>query len=229
MFVLLALGCGGAGSVALDIESAEDIAQLCAENEPEDVLVTVAFDEQPGPCTFGAFGNQDEENGVFTARIESQASLDLPEGAVICDLQFDFDGIDGGQAQDMEYDDNFLLVFGGAVLATSYAPLIASFDEVDDLPIYDWEDIVGHEMQFSDIDTWCLGEEEGDSTCEIPPPETDGTLSLDFGGDLVDSLAYQSLQSDNTDFLFVATGDNDSTDCSHKDFEFMVNVPVVQQ
>ncbi len=31
MFVLLALGCGGAGSVALDIESAEDIAQLCAD------------------------------------------------------------------------------------------------------------------------------------------------------------------------------------------------------
>lgn len=228
MLVLLALGCAG-GSVDLGIESAEDIAQLCAENEPEDVLVTVSFDEQPGPCTFGAFGNQDEENGVFTARIESQASLELPEGAVICDLEFDFEGIDGGQAQDMEYDDNFLLVFGGAVLATSYAPLIDAFETSDDLPIYDWDAMVGHEMLFSDIDTWCLGEAEGDSDCTIPPPETEGTLELEFGGELVDRLAYQSLQTDNTDFLFVATGDNDGTDCSHRDFDFTVNVPVVMQ
>ena len=227
MTLLLALACNNRGSLELTLESAEDIAEACAENEPEDILVTVAFQEQPGPCSFGAFGNLEEEQGVFTARIESTAELEIPEGSVICDLEFDFEGIDGGQAQDMEYDDNFLLVFGGTVLATSYGPLIDQLDEVDGLPQYDWDAIAGSTMEFSEIDTWCLGEDEGDSTCDIPPPETDGTLELDFGGELVDQLAFQSLQADDTDFVFVATGDNDDTDCSHKDFEFTVNVPVI--
>ena len=184
--------------------------------------------QEEGPCSFGAFDNLPEENAVFTARIEDRTELELPEGAVICGLEFDFEGIDGGQAQDMEYDDNFLFLFGDVVLASSYAPLMDLLPEDDvGLPTWDWASVVGSTLEFGDIPTWCLGEDDGDSTCNIPPPETPGTLEMDFGGDLVDRLSFHAHDSERYDFTFVATGDNDDTDCSHSAFEFGLGVPVV--
>jgi hypothetical protein len=227
MLVLLTLACSGKITLE-EIETAEDIRTACEEYEAEDVTLSVTFEELDDGCPFGEGDNNDAANGYFSARIEQVASLDLPEGGVICDLAFDFTGLDPSFEQEMEYDDNFLMTFNDVVLATSYAPLIDEFEEEDGLPYYDWSRMEGEELSFdSDIPTWCLGEETGDSECSIPPPETDATMAVSFGGDLVDKLALVAVEANAFDFGFVAMGDNDDTDCSHSEFTFAVEAPVV--
>ena len=86
----------------------------------------------------------------------------------------------------------------------------------------------GEDLYFDDdIPTWCLGEDGGDSECTIPPPETEGTMSVSFGGDLVDKLALRAVDTESFAFGFITTGDNDDTDCSHEEFTFTILAPVV--
>lgn len=168
------------------------------------------------------------QDAIFTARIEQWGALEIPEGGVICDLGFDFDAVDPSLQQDIEYDDNFLLTFNDVVLATSYGPIIEEFELEDGLPIYEWSRMQGEDLSFTDIPTWCLGEEEGDSTCTIPPPETTGTIALSFAGELVDRLSLRAVEERSYQFGFITTGDNDDTDCIHEEFSFTVTAPVVQ-
>ena len=227
MLIVLMAACGGRITLE-EIETADDIRTACEDYEPEDVDLSVTFEELDDGCPFGEDDNLPAENGVFTARIEQYAALELPEGGVICDLEFDFTGLDPSFEQEMEYDDNFLMTFNDVVLATSYAPLIDEFEEEDGLPFYDWSRMEGEDLEFDDdIPTWCLGEETGDSECTIPPPETDSTMAVSFGGELVDKLALVAVDANKFEFGFVSMGDNDDTDCSHSDFTFTVNAPVV--
>ncbi len=225
--ILSLFACIPANLDVKPLETTEDIRAACEDNEPTDVELSVTFTELNEGCPFGEDDNLPAEDARFTARIEQVEELDLPAGGVICDLEFDFDGVSGGEGQPMQYDDNFLLALNDAVLATSYAPMVDWFDEDDDLRLYDWEAVAGETLEFNDIPTWCLGEESGESECTIPPPETDGSLKLAFGGDLVDQLALRAVQEDRYDFSFVSFGDNNSTDCSHREFTFTVVAPVV--
>ena len=224
MFLFL-LACNPA-ELSVDIQTTEDIRELCEANEPTDLELSVTFEALDQGCPWGEDDNLEPEQAVFTARIEQTEALELPEGGVICDLEFDFEGASGGEGQAMEYDDNFLLSLNDAVLAASYGPMPDWFEADEDLRLYDWDEVVGQELSFEDVGTWCLGEDQG-SDCTIPPPETDGTLSLSFGGDQVDQLALRTVQEDRYDFSFVTFGDNDDTDCSHREFTFTVVAPVV--
>jgi hypothetical protein len=187
----------------------------------------VVFEASNSGCEWAGDGNLPAEDERWSARREQTQTLDLPESAIICDLEFNFEGLDGGEAQDMEYDDNFLFLFNGVVLATSYGPLIDWLDHDGDLPIWDWGKVVGRDLEFDDIPTWCLGDETEDSNCTIPEPETEGTLQLAFAGDLIDQLAFKALETEAYTFTMVGTGDNDDTDCSYSAFEFELQVPVI--
>ena len=224
MFLLL-IGCSG----IITIETIEDIAEACDNTTPEDQVLTVSFEAADSGCAWGEGGNLQPGDGRWSARQEQVRGLDLPQDAIICGLEFDFEGLEGGEAQDMEYDDNFFFLFNGVVLATSYGPAIERFEVDGDLPLWAWDAMVGTDLEFNNIPTWCLGEETGDSSCSIPAPETEGTLSLDFGGDLVDQLAFNALENEAYDFTMVGTGDNDDTDCSYSAFDFELQVPVILQ
>ncbi len=52
-------------------------------------------------------------------------------------------------------------------------------------------------------------------------------MAVSFGGELVDKLALVAVDANKFEFGFVSMGDNDDTDCSHSDFTFTVNAPVV--
>ena len=85
----------------------------------------------------------------------------------------------------------------------------------DELPVWDWASIAGAELEFGKVPTFCLGEEEGRATCDIPPPETPGEMALDFDDDLVAELSLRALEQDRMAFTFITFGDNDAaTDCS---------------
>lgn len=237
--MMMLLGCGsGTGSddakvedtSSFSINSADDIARACEEGEPQTAQFTVTFPETSPPCPWGEGDNLDTQDAHMTARIEQSSSLSLPAGAVVCDMAFNFQGVSGGEGTPMIYDDNFVFTFNDVPLASSYAPLIDELAVVDGLPVYDWSRIAGNEFSFdTSIATWCLGEAEGRSACEIPPPETDGIMSLSFEASLANELSLLAIQQNRFEFSFITIGDNDaSTDCRHADWAFIVDVPYVE-
>lgn len=212
----------------VDLGDAGDVADLCEEEEPETVTLTVEFPATSGGCDWGEDGNLDPSQGIVTARLEQTDSLELPDDAVICDVTFDFEGITGGEGTPMVYDDNFFFTFNGVVLAASYGPMVESLPSDDIYYTYDWEALAGTGFEFDDrVPTYCLGEDEGLSVCEIPPPETNGVMSLQFDSGVVNELAFRAIEAGAYDFTFVTIGDNDDTDCYHEDFAFTVEIPYV--
>ena len=235
---LLACGSGkgtvqtsGTDTAGDDIGDADDVADACEEGEPETLTLTVSFPAPAPGCDWGEPGNLEPEQAVVTARREEVQSLELPEDAVICDVVFDFEGISGGTGTPMEYDDHFLFTFNDVVLAANYGPMVEEFSVDDGLfYTYDWGALRGYPFEFDDsIPSFCIGEDAGLSTCTIPPPETDGTLALQFEPDIVNELSFRAVSEGRYDFAFITLGDNDDTDCSHADFEFTVEVPYVQR
>ncbi len=224
---LASLGCTSGQILIGDIEDAEDVIETCTENE--DQIQTeefrIEFERTSGGCPWGEDDNLWPTQGVLTARVEQTHSLDL-ENAVICDMEFTFAG-EAGLEQDIEYDDNFLFVFNGIVLASSYRPWVEMLEADDIYRLYDWDGIVGADNLFDDsIPTYCVGEDSDLATCDIPPPETNGPISLSFDLSITSELSYLAIEENRRDFTFVTTGDNDeSIDCSHEAFFFDVEVP----
>ena len=225
---LALVGCDGSALLE-EIETVEDLRNACEARTPEDVELEVSFPNPDRMCPFGEEDNLERNNGVMTARIEQFATVELPEGGLACDMEFDFQGIDPSTEQIMQYDDHFVLAFNDVVLASNNKQIADEFAADDDgLRLYEWEDLVGLEFDFFGLENYCLGEEtDGLSECVIPEPETPGPISLNFEGDLVDILSLRAVQVEEFVFSFITTGDNDDSDCSHEDFDFLVTAPVV--
>ncbi|HCH64229.1 MAG TPA: hypothetical protein DFR83_15605, partial [Deltaproteobacteria bacterium] len=147
-----------------------------------------------------------------------------------CGLEFDFLGISGGEGTEMYYDDNFFFTFDDVVLAGSYGPMVDGLATEGSLPIYDWANVVGTEIEFDDtIPPFCLGEDDGQSDCTIPPPQTEQVMALEFDEQIVNELSLRAVQSERFDFSFITMGDNDpELDCAHDFFGFSVEVPYVR-
>jgi hypothetical protein len=227
LIALLLIGCNRGGVQPLEIEDAEDVRDACEEqaDQLETETIRVTFAGTPGGCPWGDYGNLQPEDGVLTARVEQVEALEL-EDVVICDMAFDFAG-EAGLEQDIIYDDNFMFVFNGVVLAGSYRPWIDRLPDEGVFKLYDWDTIVGMDNLFdNDIPTYCVGEDSDLADCDIPPPETQGPISLSFDLEITSELSYMAIDESRAEFTFVATGDNDpSTDCSHREFFFEVTVP----
>ncbi len=228
MFALVS-ACGSGTLLKDDLKSAGDIADACEEyaDQVETETVTVTFPATTDACPWGEGENDDPASGVFTARVEQERSLDVPDDAVICDLDFDFSGLVPGEVQVMVYDDHFLFTFNDIVLAGSYGPGVAAFAEDDGLHLYDWGAIRGWEYHADeDYDPYCVGSDSGDADCDIPDTEIEGPISLSYSEDVVTALSLGAIEDDRYDFGFVTMGDdNAETDCMHETFGFTVEVP----
>lgn len=225
---LLALACGG--EIELDVDSPEGLGSFCDEATPQPTTLRIDFPAKAPGCAWGEDGNLDAAQGRVTARIEEFIQLEVPEGSVICDMNLDFQIIPD-VAPTMEYDDNMFFTYNRVVLAASYAPLVDMLPTERGLPLYDWETLRGNAFDFDpNTPTYCLGEAEGRSQCDIPPPEVEGTLLFDFDDDLVDELSFRALSLGTEEFGFVVIGDNDpEVDCSHQAFSFDVTVGLVER
>ena len=60
----------------------------------------------------------------MTARTATVQTIELDEGEVACDMNFEFTDISADYDPMMYYDDNFVFTFNDVVLATSYAPWV---------------------------------------------------------------------------------------------------------
>ncbi len=221
------VACEGSGVLGR-IETVEDLRDECEQQVPREIEFDLHFERTQG-CNWGRDGNDEATSGFVAARTEQSISIDIPTGGVVCGLDFDFAGLDPSFEQEMTYDDHFLLNFNGIVLAASYGEMVTYFDTVDSLALYDWEELKGFPIdEHGEIPDYCVGEDEGLSECTIPESETPGPISLAFGGTLVDRMSFLALESGEYSFQFIATGDDNETDCYHEDFDFTVAAPVIQ-
>ena len=225
--LLLLVACGGA--IDLDVETPEEVSDVCEKVKPEPVTVEVSFPAVPPGCAWGEDGNLDMAQATVTARSEQFVDLDIPEDSIVCGLGFQFQ-IDPNVEPIMEYDDNMFLLYNGVVMAASYGPMVDPLPREDNLPIWDWSALRGTEFGFDDVPPYCAGQEEGLSDCTIPPPETRGALLLSYDDALVDRLALRAAQLNQQQFGFITIGDNDpELDCRHEAFSFEVEVPYIER
>lgn len=225
-----AFACRGTVELDLDVETPEEIAEPCEQNEPRIRTVRVEVPANEDACRWGEDGNVGPAQGLVTARHESYVSLELPQDVVVCDLDFQFQ-VDPEVEPQMVYDDHMFFLFNGVVLASSSGDKVAELPRSRDLPVWDWESIVGQSFAFEGS-PWCLGQEDGRSDCTIPNPDTRQPLLLRYDDDLVDELSLRAKELDAYQFGFVVFGDNDEQsdgqgggDCTHDAFSFDVDVP----
>ncbi|MDP2307558.1 MAG: hypothetical protein Q8P18_16155 [Pseudomonadota bacterium] len=208
---------------------ARTIVEACERGEVEHRALDVRFPERDAGCEWGVDGNLDPGQGVISARTEDVVVLEMPTDVAICDVTLDFRGPDPESEQILRYDDAFILTLDDVVLAASYGPMVELLEEEGHLRLYDWDRLAGAPFSFADLDAYCLGAAEGLSTCTIPPPETSGIISLDFGSEIVDELADHAYRQQRYAFAFISVGDNDEdVDCSHAEFGFTVDVDYVR-
>lgn len=232
--IVMLAGCAPKGGSVLSgetgipgIDGPQDVIDTCEDLAAELLTETyeVRFDATTGGCPWGEGGNLAAEQGFLTARVEQETFIDIT-GKVLCDMAFDFSG-EADVAQRIIYDDNFVFLYNGVVLASSYRPWIDVLPDDGLFKVWDWSAVAGMENLFDEgIPTYCAGEDAGMATCDIPPPETRGPISLSFDLGITSELSYRAIEAGRAGFTFITTGDNDEgVDCSHRPFSFTVQVP----
>jgi hypothetical protein len=211
-------------SELFEIGSPEDIRTTCEQGSMETFEFLVYFAQTEPGCDWDNNGNLPPEEGVITAREEQLIEVPIPTDVVFCDLDLDFNPT--SETQVIEYDDDFFLSLNQVVLLASDATQVNAFEEQDNMPLYDWEQLVGQTIDFGEVPPFCLGQDEGDSVCDIPPDETPGPVTLQLEQNLIDRLSFQIFEQNRFDVSFVTIGDNDAEkDCSHKAYQFLVTMP----
>jgi hypothetical protein len=187
-------------------------------------------------CGWGKNGNQGNENlrqstgadpesdinrqteDKFTARAEQRVSLDLPAGAVICDMDFRF------QAQSMKYDDHMFFMYDDVVLAAT-KPIDHLLENANGMSIYDWTKLVMKPWKIGDSTpyVYCLGMAANSADCKWPLSATMGQIKMDFSPATLQRVTARNLSRNQHSFTLVTTGDNNpEVDCQHDPMTFEV-------
>ena len=187
-------------------------------------------------CNWGVGGNEGNENlrqstssdpvgdinreteDKFTARVEQKVDLDLPDRAVICDMDFDF------PTQNMKYDDHMFFLYDDVVLAAT-KPIDHLLSKESGMSIYDWTRLVMKPWKISDsvAYTYCLGLDSGNATCQWPKSMEQGQIKLDYSPATLQRVTARNLARQQHSFTMITTGDNNpDSDCQHSAVTFKV-------
>lgn len=179
-------------------------------------------------CEFSTGDNLGTEDTYMQARYEQKQKLQLPESAVICDLDMKTD------LQRFKYDDVFIFNYNNFVLATNNktallhttppeARLLLSAGTEVPVYKYDWLKLRG--AGFDNVaDDFCLGSDQNLANCSWPITEQNGNIVFSFDEKILIALGLTA-KANNQTFSFVITGDNDlSKDCFHEELSFEMNV-----
>lgn len=213
-----------------DLETVEDVAEVCEDEEPEAATLTVTFEETvPGCGGFGENGNLPENNGYISARTEQLQSLDLGN-VLLCGTEYEFQP-DAEIPLVLYYDDDIFLTFDDVVVASSNGEAVGALDTDDnDFPIYDWQRLQNAPISTSPA-AWCLGQDQGDAEeggCTIPETQVEGEVILRYSDATTQALALRAIEEDRMDYGFITVGDNDpDVDCYHRAFNFEVTVTYI--
>lgn len=227
-------GCGGLecakgthevdGICVLNLTEAEDVTEICRDAPLDTLRVPISLPAVTEGCPWEQDDNVEAWEGHMTARVEQKRVVDLPPGAVICDLQLDFSGGDP-EVPDLEWADQLLLALDGRVLVSSHWDVVGKLElDEDGLPIYDWAELT-NQFQPYEAEPWCLGIDEG-GWCEIPESGEPGRVSITFPRHHLSTLAWRLLGAESAPLMLTVTGDADAeTDCMHEAVDLEVVMP----
>lgn len=194
------------------------VIEACMNGVRQRMSKSFLFPKPAMTCEWEKAGNLKPLNNYFQARIEQNEALSLPIGSIICDVKFSF------EKQQFLYDDHFMMVFDGAVIASSY-----NFEKVlvgkYDLLRYDWANMAGMFWDKSAEGTFCvLG-----GYCSWPVTDVVGSISMNYDSIVFQRIMAEDLTRNEHTLKFVSIGDNDNKDCEHSDVNFSLDVEYVSQ
>jgi hypothetical protein len=227
----------GALTVSQEVITFEDTKAETGRNE--------VCEWGPSQAVANDQGNYGRKGSYQQARYEQDRSIQLPQGAVLCDLTMTMD------KTKLRYDDMFYMSLNGQVIAsnanyvikggttnvngrtTIHPGLVTSAivnGDQDLIPtyVYDWSRIRGGyfgDQWLGTFDSdYCLGEEQGLAECQWPKTDTSGDFKFIYEPQILMALGSLSDNSVHT-FKFAVTGDDDrSSDCYHEEFSFALEV-----
>jgi hypothetical protein len=226
----------------------EEVKYNCQTQTVKTLEQKISFPNPGRTCDWKKSGNLSRLNQFVHARREQFEPLNGLGDGIVCGMKFDF------PKQDMRYDDEIFLLYNNIVL-TSSINYNKFFGEKNGLSSYDWNKIRGIDYDYDAKNPYCLGKDTELGFCAMPYTETSGSIVLNFDNQLIykisaatdvkldDAIALPlttttpaaPLPGDYTDkargkgFTFVTTGDNDDSDCQHKDFGFTVTIQYIDK
>lgn len=180
----------------------QQIAQKCDVLEDRvSATIEITLDDKKD-CQWGQNGNLPKKNAYITAREVSSAPLNLPEGAILCN-------VDRIEAQAKVKADDWLFVnWNGRVLASNQATT-TELDKVGSFYSYDWDKLKGLknvEQNFCYTSGAC-SEIKHDKYADL-----NISLSEAWAQKLSASLILGS-QNSNHEISGIVMGDDDNGDC----------------
>lgn len=183
-----------------------------------------------------AAGNGPRIDGWMMARNETYQSIDFPADATLCDAEFNF------PEQSMKYDDEIFLTMNNNILIASTDFSAQTGDDrlvnglaTNDLGLVQWNwmgDNGLYNLAYVNTPKYCLGlspsDPEYDQKCNIPETDTLGQMKLDLPANEAIKLNMKN-NTDQIQFGFITTGDNDNGDCEHSAYSFEVRVKYIQE
>jgi hypothetical protein len=184
------------------------------------------FFPDPGGCPWGSNGNLSKKDMYLRARVEQALPLKLPQGVVICRMEFEI------PTQNIWYDDYIWVTFDDVVLmsAINFTGLSA-LKKQGDFVFYDWNAMKGQPSAVigTGPSPFCLGQAKGQGSCTLPPMESSGSIAFKLDPSVVQQLAVIALAQGRYELKVVSAGDDDDTDCTHTPFTFKVKTYYVKK
>ena len=203
------------------IVDAESLSAACKEAGDDVANVTrkLVYPERKD-CSFAAGVNLERKNQFVQAREINPGSIDIPEGAVICNLS-----IKSQPNAQILYDDFIFLTIEKQVIFGSNKGVTEELSATDGIYQWDWSTMVGKEIQNFEDNYYCLGNAR---TCVLPPHDTAGPISLELQSNDIAPIALAVAGKTKLEANLIATGDNDDEDCMHTELDLDVVVEYIQ-
>jgi hypothetical protein len=172
--------------------------------------------------------NLSEANDYLRARYTQSSAIPIPAGSVICAMDIE------SPEQNFNYDDIFFLSFNNQILASNHSKQIKEVIRAETvvhlgtgrnvaLYKYDWLK-VRNTMFKNEVNDFCLGGEQGLSSCQWPVTQKFGKIKLNFDSEILTQVGAKSVDGKQV-FSFVITGDNDpDSDCYHQRLDLNLEV-----
>ena len=172
--------------------SPAELATKCANSEVVEYKQVISFAQPQDTCAWGTdavpnMGNLGKKDGRVSARYQQDDLLKVPDNALLCSLNLDFVP-DGSAGQQMYYDDEIFMTFNDVILAASQS-YDTAFTKKDGFMVYDWSKLVGKKYGHDLFPAYCVGADQGQGECFIPPTETNGLMKVNFSDAIVQKIA----------------------------------------
>ncbi len=185
-------------------------------------------------CEFSRDENQSflenltQLNEYLRARYTQTSTIDIPAGAVICDMDIE------SPEQNFNYDDIFFLSFNNQILASNHSKQIKEVISAEtivhsgtgrNLAFYEYDWLKVRNTMFKNVvNDFCLGGEQGLSNCQWPVTQEFGKIKLNFDSEILTRLGARAIGTKQV-LSFVITGDNDpDSDCYHQRLDLNLEV-----